>query len=112
MRAGTLNRYIEIQKKSGLKDGAGQELPDDWLPVFKVWSWHKPLSGRAGLSGNVMTSITGNSWRIRYGAAGLSIHVGMRVVYSGRVFDITRIDVDYANRDYIDLICEEGGSNG
>lgn len=112
MRAGNLNRCITVQRLGGNQDAAGQQFPDDWVDFLQCWAWHKVLSGRSGLRGNVMVSITGNSWRIRYSSKHLQIDSSMRVIYGGRVFAITRVDVDYANREYIDLICEEGGCDG
>lgn len=105
--------YLWIQKRSGAVDAAGQAVPDDWVNVTDVWAWSKSLSGRAGLRGNVMTAINGYSWRIDYSDSMLRLlNVGMRVLHNGIVFEITRIIADFEKRNYIDLICEEGGSNG
>lgn len=107
MRAGKLNARITIQRRVG-QDAAGQPA-DNWQDVATVWAWHMPLNGRSSLRGGLMSAIVGNSWRIRY--MKIILDADMRVLYEGRAFDVTRIDVDYAGKTYIDLICESDGSN-
>lgn len=110
MQAGKLNSRITIQKRTQEQLPGGQPA-DKWIDVKSVWAWHKPLNGRTGVSGNIIKAINGNSWRIRFNKD-LELDTSMRVSYSGKYFRITRIVYDYEGRDYIDLICEEGGKNG
>lgn len=109
LQAGKLNRYITIQKQTKVRDDAGQVI-DDWVDVAKVWSWHKSLNGRSGANGGIVVAINGDSWRMRYNPS-LKLDTSMRVLFNGIGFNITRIIYDHAGREYIDLICEEGGKD-
>lgn len=105
-----MNRRITIQKRTQ-EQLLGGPPANSWADVKSVWAWHKPLNGRTGLAGSISTAINGNSWRIRFNKD-LELDTSMRVSYSGKYFRITRVVYDYDGRDYIDLICEEGGKNG
>lgn len=108
LQAGKLNRRIIIQKReTGETDAAGQPI-EKWADVHELWAWHKNLNGRAGLQGNVITAINGDSFRIRYTKK--QIDTGMRILCADQYFKITRIVVDIAKREYIDLICEGDAS--
>lgn len=107
--AGKLNRRITIQKREADEtDAAGQPI-EKWVDVHELWAWHKNLNGRAGLQGNVITAINGDSFRIRYTQK--PIDVSMRISYADQYFKITRIVKDIAKREYIDLICEVDASH-
>lgn len=109
---GERNRLVVIEKRTGAVDAANQPL-DQWVPVMKRWG--KPLTVRG------MTAVRSAeqgvpvvpgrySWNINYTPAG--IDVGMRVNYKGTYFDIKDIRHDHTNREFTDLVCEQGGNNG
>lgn len=107
MDPGDLNCLILIQKPAKARDGAGQRA-DVWDDVTEVWASIKGQSGMGtitGLQGNVPAAVALYSIRIRFRE---DILPGMRALYRGRVFRIRQVKLDYATREYTDLICEEG----
>lgn len=112
--AGEYNRMIEVQRRSGAVDGSGQLL-DDWSPAFpKIWAKIKVESGmatirQAGANQGVMITATRVSFRVRYRT---NVDVGMRVVYRGQPYDILRVQIDEAGREWTDLVCEAGNNAG
>lgn len=109
---GERTRLIEIEKRTDGKDAANQPL-DVW--VFVMRRWGKPLTA-SGLSAvrsaeeGVPVTPGRYSWRINYTPTG--IDVGMRANYKGTFFDIRDIRHDFATKEYTDLVCEQGGSDG
>lgn len=111
--AGEYNRKIQVQRRSGAVDGSGQLL-DDWITIHELWSKIKTETGmatirQAAAAQGVMTTTTRVSFRIRYRKG---IDEGMRVFRNGVAYDILRVQTDEANREWTDLVCEEGGNAG
>ena len=108
--AGTLNHHITIQRRQTGEDEAGQPLLG-WEDVASVWA--NPI-GQTGLgtiktSGTVAAAIKAYSFRIRFREG---LDEGMRVVLAGAPFDVKQVRMDYAGREWTDLVCEAGGSDG
>jgi SPP1 family predicted phage head-tail adaptor len=114
--ASELNRRIRIERQQG-RDEAGQPQ-DAWVPVVTVWANIKGPTGLGAITrnqDNVAASIDAYSVRIRFREG---LDVGMRVVIlknglpTGKPLDIRQVRMDYAGRDWTDLVCEQGGTNG
>lgn len=110
LAAGKLNRRITIQRRDSTQDAAGQPAMT-WVDVTTVWAH---ILGDNGLrtihvAGDIPLSVKRYSFRIRYLEG---IDEGMRVLYNGTPFDIRAVRMDYAGREWTDLVCEEGASNG
>jgi len=110
LAAGKLNRRITIQRRQTGTDAAGQPL-QGWEDVVVVWS---QLAGDNGLatiraSGDLPAPIKRYSFRIRYRDG---LDEGMRVIYAGAPFDIKAVRMDFAGREWTDLVCELGGNDG
>lgn len=109
---GERTRLIHIEKRTAGKDAANQPI-DVWEFVMRRWG--KPLTA-TGMSAvrsaqEGVPAVPGRySWRVKFTPTG--IDVGMRVNYKGVIFAIQDIRHDYANREYTDLVCEQGGNNG
>lgn len=110
MRSGTLRHPITIQSRATGADAAGQPLLT-WATTATVWANVMGLTGMGAItySGDVAAAIKGYSFRIRF-LEGLD--EGMRVVYNGVNFDVRQVRMDYAGRDWTDLVCETGGNDG
>lgn len=111
MDPGTLNRRITIQRQSTSTDEAGQPL-DVWTDVATVWANVKGQTGLGAIKdvqGNVSSSISRYSFRIRFRAG---LDAGMRVIYNAVPFDVTQVRMDFAEREWTDLVCELGGNDG
>lgn len=110
MDIGALNRRITIQRRQTGEDEAGQPLLG-WEDVASVWA---NVLGQTGLgtiktSGTVAAAIKAYSFRIRFREG---LDEGMRVVLAGSPFDVKQVRMDYAGREWTDLVCEVGGSDG
>ena len=110
MDAGKLNRRILIQRRQTGEDEAGQPLLG-WEDVASVWA---NVLGQTGLgtiktSGDVTAAIKAYSFRIRFREG---IDEGMRVLYGAAPFDVKQVRMDYAGREWTDLVCEAGGNDG
>lgn len=108
--AGKLNRRILIQRRQTGEDEAGQPLLG-WEDVASVWA---NVLGQTGLgtiktSGTVAAAIKAYSFRIRFREG---LDEGMRVVLAGEPFDVKQVRMDYAGREWTDLVCEAGGNDG
>jgi SPP1 family predicted phage head-tail adaptor len=108
--AGKLNRRIAIQRRSDGQDEAGQPLLT-WESVANVWS---NIAGDTGLhtiraSADLPAPIKRYSFRIRFREG---LNEGMRVVLDGQYFDIKAVRMDYAGREWSDLVCELGANDG
>ncbi len=111
LAAGTLNRLVTIQRRQDGEDEAGQPLTG-WEDVAQVRANIKGPTGLGSITGlqdNVAASINRYSFRIRYRTG---IDAGMRVLHDGLPFDIRQVLMDFERRNYTDLVCEQGGSEG
>lgn len=111
MKAGALNRRITIQARDAGFDAAGQPVAT-WSDFATVWANLRTQTGLGAIrdmQGDLSASVTGYSFRIRYRE---DITPAMRVSYNGQLFDIKQVQLDYAGRDWTDLVCAVGGSDG
>jgi SPP1 family predicted phage head-tail adaptor len=107
VKAGPLNRRVTIQRRIGGKDAAGQPI-DSWADVATVWA---NVSGSTGMStikagGDVDVALKRYSIRIRFRDG---LDEGMRVVQGATVFEIQEVRMDYAGREWTDLVCRTLG---
>jgi SPP1 family predicted phage head-tail adaptor len=110
VKAGSLNCRVTIQKRDAGTDSAGGPL-QTWSDVATVWA---NITGNTGLttirlSGEVPAAVKRYSIRIRFREG---IDEGMRVSYAGQVFDIRKVRMDYAGREWTDLVVELGANDG
>lgn len=113
MKAGPLNRRIRIERRQTGTDSIGQPL-DGWELVGEVWAWVQGGTGMAsirqsGLQDNVAASLNSYSFRVRFREG---LDAGMRVFYGGQAFDVKQVRMDFAGREWTDLVCETGGNQG
>jgi SPP1 family predicted phage head-tail adaptor len=119
LAAGTLNRRGTIQKRQAGEDEAGQPR-DGWENVVKVWANAKGQTGMGSITGlqdDVAASIDRYSIRIRYRTG---LDAGMRWCFNDAAddpiedqpFEIRQIKMDFERKEWTDLVCELGGSNG
>ena len=116
MRAGQLNRWIEIQKRGEGTDPFGQPI-DAWIPVGGMWAGVAGETGLGAIRGagadNVPASIARYSLLVRFAEAqAYGIKADMRAVHDGEIFDIKGLTRDFKDRDKAFIVCEQGGNNG
>lgn len=110
LAAGKLNRQIIIQRRDSGQDAAGQPVTG-WTNVATP---RANIAGDTGLrtiraSGDLPAPIKRYSFRIRYREG---LDEGMRVVYGGQNFDIKTVRMDFAGKEWTDLVCELGANDG
>ncbi|MFC4480753.1 phage head closure protein [Cupriavidus campinensis] len=99
---------MTIQRRAGGQDALGQPATD-WLDVATVWADVKHKSGLEVIRADSPASIVQASIRIRYRD---DLNAGMRVACAGAMYAITAVMPDIDRREYIDLVCETGASDG
>lgn len=113
MDIGKLDKRITLQSRSTTLDSYGQQI-DSWSDVATVWANVKPISGREKLKAMQVDSILTHTVAIRYNASFMPPRAidAWRIVYNGRLFNITAaMDLDEA-RQYIIFDCTEGSIDG
>ncbi len=111
LNAGRMNRRITIEQRTDGEDAWGQPLTT-WTTVATVWADVRAASGSAAaerIAADRETSVAGYSMRIRWRT---DITAGMRVSIGGTRYAIVDVIEDVAGREYIDLVCQQGGSDG
>lgn len=109
MRAGQLNKLIDIEVRSTTQDAAGQPQ-DVWTP-FKsgTYARMRPLSGRELVAAQAVQNEVTHEITIRYADGVLP---NMRVKYGARYFNILAVrDIEEGHRAMV-LTCAEGLSDG
>ncbi len=109
-RAGMLNRRVTIESQDASYDDNGQQVLT-WSEVATVWASIATVGGIATIrtQSDADLSVARYAIRIRW-LEGLD--AGMRVAYGSDIYDIRSVQYDMANREFVDLICFKGGSDG
>lgn len=108
MRAGKLNRAVTIQRLVQGQDDIGQPV-STWIGLATVWANIAHKSGLETIKADAPVSEVQASIRIRYRT---DIDAGMRVVFGATHYDIRAVMSDAAGREFTDLVCVVGASNG
>lgn len=108
MRAGRLNRRVVIQQRLSTENELGEKV-SGWSTVTTVWANIMQKSGMETIRNDMQMSVVDSSIRIRYRT---DIHAGMRVLDGNTVYDIQAVILDRQNKQFTDLVCQTGASNG
>lgn len=108
MEIGHLRNLVTIQRLSTGQDEIGQPV-SSWTEAATVWANIAHKSGLETIKADADVSVVQASIRIRYRT---DIDAGMRVVYGALVYDIRAVMPDLSGRQYTDLVCILGASNG
>lgn len=103
LRAGTLNKRVEIWAKSPGKDAWGQPLPEAWEVYARLWANIRHPNGSESIKADAPVSKVQASIRIRFRQ---DITGGMQVRYRGTVYDIKAPLPDLERQEFVDLVCE------
>lgn len=113
LRAGQLNRYVNVQQRSASRDAIGQPVVS-WTDVRSVYAYIEALSAaKRATSGAVFTDVT-HQLTVRYDAIFSDPRTATtyRIVYGARTFEVMGIEnVDETNAIVI-LNAREGLNNG
>lgn len=111
MRAGQRSERVEIQRPADGQDDYGQPTVG-WVSVRPVWANILHRSGIEAIRADAPTSIVQASVRIPLLAAE-GVTTAMRVLCAdGTAYGIKAILPDRVRREYVDLVCETGASDG
>lgn len=108
MKTGRLNRRIVIQQRLATENELGERV-SGWQIVATVWANIINKSGLETVRNEMDMSVVSASIRIRYRT---DINAGMRVLDGSTVYDIQAVLLDRTGKQYVDLVCQTGGSNG
>ena len=119
LEAGQLNTLLAIDKrKVDAVDAIGQPIQSDddsaWdLNYAQVWAAGRGQTGMGVIRANeqVQTAVNAYSWRIRY-REDITVDMRVREVTRGTVYEIIDIRHDIDRREWTDMICRVGASNG
>lgn len=110
LRAGTLNTFLSLQRKSG-KDALGQPL-NTWTEYAQVWGAVLQIRGMERVQGGTSVDTASGSIRIRYRS---DVNNGDRVVAlsaDGQIFNINSVMPNAATREFTDLVVTENANQG
>lgn len=113
MRASTLRHRVTIQQRSTSTDALGQPTTE-WTDVATVWAAVSPLSGRELLAAQAGRAQIAGMVTIRYQRqfAEPAAMAARRILYNGRILNITSSrDIDEMHQ-YIELSYSEGVNDG
>lgn len=102
MSAGKLDRRITLQRATASDDGFSSEGTLTWSDLATVWAEVSPVSdGERWRAGEVAAHIT-HRFRIRWSSTTATLTPKDRILYQGRVFDISGVkEID--RRKFLEL---------
>lgn len=103
LRAGTLNKRVEVWKRGPERDDWGQRAPEAWIPHATPWANIRHLSGAESIKADAPVSKVQASIRIHFRK---DIKAGMQVRYQGTVYAIRAVLPDLERQKHVDLVCE------
>lgn len=101
MRAGPLDRRIELQSRTTAKDSYGEEVISFTSLAF-VWASKRDERGREFLASNAERAEAMTIWAIRWRS---DVKAQDRLVYATVQYDIESIS-ELGRRDGLELICK------
>lgn len=108
MRAGKLDKYVELQNYTEAPDATGHGVKT-WATYDSVWAHLRTLSGNERIAAQQVKAIQTHEITIRYRS---DVQVNHRVVYGSRIWDIKDVrDIDEQNRE-IRMRCVEIPTQG
>lgn len=109
IRAGDLNRRIQIQQRTAAQDELGQPL-QTWVNVGDpIWASILFLNGKEYVLASGEVSRAEVSIRVRWRT---DLTAQMRIEHSGVIYNILAVLPDLVGREYVDLPCNTGANNG
>ncbi|SPR97353.1 phage head closure protein [Cupriavidus taiwanensis] len=111
MRAVQRSELVLIQRSADGRDELGQPTIG-WVTVTSVWANIVHRSGLETIRADAPTSIVQASIRIPAPAVA-GVTPAMRVLCAdGTAYNIKGVLPDRVKREFVDLVCETGASNG
>ena len=104
MRAGNLNKKVEIQSLTSTQNEFGEVTNANWTKYKNAYASVIPVSGKESFLSNTDFSKTSHKIRIRYLP---NINASMRIVWNNRVFNfISTRNIAEMSKE-IEILAEE-----
>ncbi len=115
MKAGKLDKRLDIEQPITTQDGAGSPVVS-WLAVGTVWASIEPIieriKGREAMTANQNLAIMDTRIKVRAHPLLSSINAKWRVKYNGVIYNIVSVaNIELGNRE-IELMCVSGANDG
>lgn len=108
MRAGNLDRRIQIEQAVETQDPASGEVTQEWELHREVWAEVKPLQGNEFYSAQQWAAKVDTLFRIRY-PLGLdplpNPDESMRIVYKSKVYNIQHV-AEIGRREGLEILAQ------
>jgi SPP1 family predicted phage head-tail adaptor len=102
VRAGLLNRRIQLRRHvETINEKSGERL-GEWVPYAHVWAQVVPLAVREQFSADQVVEHIDLIFRIHWRR---DVEAQHRVVYEGRAYDIVGMPQPLGDRDGLELRC-------
>lgn len=102
--AGYYNSRIRVEKRATGVDALNQPL-DSWEPVISTWANVRGQNGSESITAGVDTPKERLSFRVRQKRT-VTLAEGMRIVYKGGNYIVTRVLHDRTAGEWTDLVAE------
>ncbi len=102
MRAGDLRHQITIQRFSQTQDEMGG-IVEDWADLFTIRASIQPLSSKEMFNSQTLITETTHRVFMRY----QDVKPNDRLLFNGRIFDITAVINRDEKKVSLELLCKE-----
>lgn len=107
MRAGRMDRRIQLQSLTVTKDADGNDV-ESWSAIATVWAEKRESGGKEAMAGDAVQADIDAVFRIYYRTDVLTTS---RVVYESRTFDIQRF-AEIGRHEGLEILCKERRAAG
>ena len=108
--AGKLRHKVMLQSFTTTVDMSTGDRIEAWADVGAIWAAVEPLSGREYIAAAATQSQVTARITIRYRAG---VTAAQRIAHGVKVYNIEAVLADKnSGREYLSLMCSEGGSDG
>lgn len=113
MRAGDLRHRVSLQKQEIIKNELGGISKDSpWVNIAEVWADVRYVSGREFTKNGMDSSSSVVSIKVRRNKFSLQVDTNNRILFDGKIFNITAVLPDEVTKEAITFVCSQGLDEG
>ena len=102
MRAGQLDRQVELQAKTVSQDDHGEEI-ETWTGIATIWAGRKDLRGKEFFAAKQLSAEIACRWHVRY--RNDITPDASRLVYEGNIYDVLAV-IELGRREGLELMTD------
>jgi len=102
VRAGNIDRQVELQSKSVKQDGYGEEI-ETWTRVATIWAGRKDLRGTEFFAAKQLSAEIACKWIVRY--RNDITPYASRLVYEGNTYEVLAV-IELGRREGLELMTD------